>query len=58
MTAADFVTIYPPGIPVIIPGQTITKEKIETVNGAIKDGRNVPGLRDGEIAVTWERFST
>ncbi|MBO4267339.1 MAG: aminotransferase class I/II-fold pyridoxal phosphate-dependent enzyme [Lachnospiraceae bacterium] len=57
-TAADFVSIYPPGIPVILPGEVITKEKIETVVDAVRSGRDVPGLIDGEIAVTWERYST
>ena len=57
-TSADFVSIYPPGIPVILPGEVITEDKIGTLLDAIKDGRNIPGLKDGEIAVTWERYST
>lgn len=27
--SADFYTVYPPGIPVIVPGETITEEMIE-----------------------------
>lgn len=56
--SADFVSIYPPGIPVILPGEVITKEKIDTIVDAVNSGRDVPGLKDGEIAITWERYST
>ncbi|MBO4904379.1 MAG: aminotransferase class V-fold PLP-dependent enzyme [Lachnospiraceae bacterium] len=57
-TAADFVTVYPPGIPVMIPGEVITAEAAKTVAGAIENGLYVMGLNDGKIAVTWEKYST
>ena len=57
-TAADTVTVYPPGIPVVIPGEVITSDAIETIIEAVKSGLRITGLKDKEITVTWERSST
>lgn len=56
--SADLVTVYPPGIPVIIPGETITKEAVSTINEAKKNGLEVTGLNGKELTVVWERSST
>lgn len=32
--AADFYTVYPPGIPVIVPGERITEEMLRQVKDA------------------------
>ena len=29
--SADFYTVYPPGIPVIVPGECITEEMLEKI---------------------------
>ena len=57
MTSADLVTIYPPGIPTILPGELITKETIGTITKALSEERDVIGINNGKIAV-WERSST
>lgn len=57
-TAADIVTVYPPGIPVTLPGDVITKEAVNSLINAIDCGLKVTGLNNKEIAVLWERYST
>ena len=56
--AGDFVIIYPPGVPVTIPGEPVTKEALEQILEADKCGLEIMGLKDKEIAVLWERYST
>ena len=56
--AGDFVIIYPPGVPVAIPGEPVTKEAVEHLLEADKCGLEIMGLKDKEIAVLWERYST
>ena len=56
--AGDFVIIYPPGVPVAIPGEPVTKEAVERLLEADKCGLEIMGLKDKEIAVLWERYST
>ncbi|MDR0418772.1 MAG: aminotransferase class I/II-fold pyridoxal phosphate-dependent enzyme [Prevotellaceae bacterium] len=47
-----FVTPYPPGIPVLVPGQTITKDHIEYIEQQMKDNRIIHGCDNGLIFVT------
>jgi arginine/lysine/ornithine decarboxylase len=57
-TSKDMVSIYPPGIPVIVPGEKITGEDVDTILSAIADGLEIKGLKEKEIAVLWEKSST
>ena len=45
--SASFVSIYPPGIPLVCPGEVITEEIVEEVIRAKKTGLKVTGLYDG-----------
>ena len=45
----EFVIPYPPGIPILVPGERITEDLIELVNYYIKEGININGLEDKEI---------
>lgn len=56
--AADFVSIYPPGIPELIPGEKITEDSTGRILEAINSGLDVIGLTNGEISVIWEKSST
>ena len=56
--SAEMVTIYPPGIPAVFPGDVIGEEAVTDLIDAIDNGIEVIGLKDKEIAVTWERSST
>ncbi|MCR5831342.1 MAG: aminotransferase class I/II-fold pyridoxal phosphate-dependent enzyme [Lachnospiraceae bacterium] len=57
-TAADFVSVFPPGIPVTVPGDVISGEAADKLLRALENGLEVTGLKDKEIAVLWERSST
>ena len=57
-TAADFVSVFPPGIPLAIPGRIISGEAADKILSALENGLEVTGLADKEIAVLWERSST
>lgn len=46
--AGDFVNLYPPGIPLIIPGEVIDKAFLENVSRYIAEGLNVQGVLELE----------
>jgi arginine decarboxylase len=46
-----FVTPYPPGIPVLMPGQTITQEHIDYIEQQMKDNRTIHGCDNGMVYV-------
>jgi arginine/lysine/ornithine decarboxylase len=48
---AEIVCIYPPDIPVLIPGEAITKEAIDQIRRAEGNGSRVTGLYGGRIRV-------
>ena len=51
-TAGDYVYLYPPGIPMIVPGEEITKTLIEDVQLCQKRGLEVEGLlKERKIAI-------
>jgi arginine/lysine/ornithine decarboxylase len=46
--AAEMVTAYPPGIPLLIPGETITREHVENILYYKEAGAFFPGALDDE----------
>ena len=48
--AADFVNLYPPGIPLLVPGERITAEMIKQLSRSIGYGLNVQGI-DGRLRI-------
>lgn len=42
--SATYVNLYPPGIPLIIPGEVITEEIIKLINKYVRQGLNVQGV--------------
>ena len=51
--AHDIVTVYPPGIPLTVPGEKVTDSIIQAIVHAINDRLHVTGMteKDGEPAV-------
>ena len=49
--AASYIYLYPPGIPVLVPGEKITKEIVANMNYYLYNGYNVPELSDGYVTV-------
>lgn len=42
--SANFIYLYPPGIPIVVPGEKITKELVENLQTAIAIGLDIEGL--------------
>ena len=50
--SADYISLYPPGIPILVPGEEISKEHIGGITEAIRENLNVQGLtKDGRIRI-------
>ena len=43
--AGDFINLYPPGIPLVIPGELISRELVAEIGNFINEGRNIQGVR-------------
>ncbi|WP_026529273.1 aminotransferase class I/II-fold pyridoxal phosphate-dependent enzyme [Butyrivibrio sp. VCD2006] len=43
--AGDFINLYPPGIPLVIPGELISRELVAEIGNYINEGRNIQGVR-------------
>lgn len=48
---ADYVNLYPPGIPLLIPGERITKDHISLIQGYLEKNMHVQGILDGKAWV-------
>ncbi|WP_026674442.1 aminotransferase class I/II-fold pyridoxal phosphate-dependent enzyme [Alkalihalobacterium bogoriense] len=46
---AEFIMVYPPGIPILIPGEIITKENIDYIQENLAAGLPVQGPEDQEF---------
>ncbi|MEH7436067.1 aminotransferase class I/II-fold pyridoxal phosphate-dependent enzyme [Neobacillus drentensis] len=46
---AEFVMVYPPGIPIFIPGEIITKENLHYIKENLEAGLPVQGPEDDEM---------
>ncbi|MCM1027928.1 MAG: aminotransferase class I/II-fold pyridoxal phosphate-dependent enzyme [Roseburia sp.] len=48
--AGEFISLYPPGIPLAVPGERLTEEMVRDVSRWLEEGLNVQGLerRGGE----------
>lgn len=54
--AADFINLYPPGIPLIVPGEVVSEALTEEIRRYMCAGLNVQGVTaEGKIAVTPDR---
>lgn len=50
--SADFVNLYPPGIPMIVPGETVCERLVAQIQRSMCTGLRVQGITsDGRIAV-------
>lgn len=50
-TAAEFVNLYPPGIPLLVPGERIEEPLLRAVRERIRYGYTVQGINEGRIDV-------
>lgn len=49
--SGDYVYLYPPGIPVLVPGEKITKVIVANLIYYLYNGYNVPALSEGMIEI-------
>jgi len=49
--SADYITLYPPGIPIIVPGERISGEMVSKLQELMKKGYNITGLEKGGVKV-------
>lgn len=49
--SASYVHLYPPGIPILVPGEKILKETVENINYYLYNGYCVTGVADKAISV-------
>ncbi len=42
--SSDFIYIYPPGIPIVTPGEILTKDIIRGIRRALESDRNIKGV--------------
>lgn len=57
--SASYVAPYPPGVPLVVPGELITEEIVDKILACINNDLNVNGITDSkEIEVLWEESST
>ena len=44
--SCEFVFLYPPGIPLVVPGEVITEELLEQIKVYLEANMNISGLKD------------
>lgn len=58
-TSASYIYIYPPGIPILTPGEKISEECVSRITFYQESGLEVHGLTEKEeIEILWEEFFT
>lgn len=50
-TAADFINLYPPGIPLLVPGEVISETLLIQIQESIRVGLCVQGVSEGKVPV-------
>ena len=57
--SASYVYIYPPGIPLLTPGEKISERCVRCIQFYLDEELEVHGLtKEGEIEIVWEEFFT
>ena len=49
--AFDFINLYPPGTPIVVPGERVSAECISYLKDCMHKGLNLNGISDGNISV-------
>lgn len=51
-TSTDFIIPYPPGIPLLVPGERYTQEIIDYIEYLLENGMEVYGIIEGEVSIS------
>ena len=49
--AAEFVNFYPPGIPILVPGEIISSDIIDSIRSYLESGYTVQGIENQKIRI-------
>lgn len=47
----DFINLYPPGVPILVPGEVMNEETLELLKWYLAQGLTVQGVEDGQVTV-------
>lgn len=47
----EFIYVYPPGIPILAPGEKIKKEHLKALHGILEKKLDLKGMNDGKLTV-------
>lgn len=50
-TSAEFINLYPPGVPIVVPGEKIEDSTVEAIDSYLRAGLHVQGVQDGMLKV-------
>lgn len=50
-TVAEFINLYPPGIPLLVPGEVLDEQMMRVIGNCQKSGYTVHGVNDNKIKV-------
>ena len=53
--SADYINLYPPGIPLIVPGEVISRDLVDRLLVYSKQDLPLQGLAEGRIAVVQDK---
>ena len=53
--AAEMISLYPPGVPLVLPGEEITAAVVALLEKIVAAGGSVQGYDDGKITVLAEK---
>lgn len=48
---ADYIFLFPPGIPILVPGEIVDEKSLDEISHAMKKGLKVCGIEEGKIKV-------
>lgn len=52
--SASYICVYPPGIPVIVPGETMDEDVYSRIKSGLENGLHITGLKNGMVSVLKE----
>ena len=54
--SGDYIYLYPPGIPLIVPGEVIDGKVVQKIKEYQQNNMNIVGCQDGKISIVNERI--
>ncbi len=55
--AGDFINLYPPGIPILVPGEVIGAREIQKIQESLRLGLHVQGISETETVTVCRRIN-